>query len=97
VSDALFADALSLRQLGGGPQHGSARCPCLNLTPPGRAGLASNCLRVGLAAAFGRGGAFSVGSRGLDLVLPVWIEHTTSPLPRECSTTELRQQTPGGP
>ena len=27
------------------------------------------------------------------MVLPVWIEHTTSPLPRECSTTELRQQT----
>src|SRR5262245_6529346 len=26
------------------------------------------------------------------LVLPVWIEHTTSPLPRGCSTTELRQQ-----
>ena len=26
------------------------------------------------------------------VVLPVWIEHTTSPLPRECSTTELRQQ-----
>ena len=25
------------------------------------------------------------------MVLPVWIEHTTSPLPRECSTTELRQ------
>jgi hypothetical protein len=29
---------------------------------------------------------------GVLLVLPVWIEHTTSPLPRECSTTELRQQ-----
>ena len=27
-----------------------------------------------------------------NMVLPVWIEHTTSPLPRECSTTELRQQ-----
>ena len=27
-------------------------------------------------------------------MLPVWIEHTTSPLPRECSTTELRQQKP---
>src|SRR5262244_285267 len=26
------------------------------------------------------------------MVLPVWIEHTTSPLPRECSTTELRQR-----
>ena len=26
------------------------------------------------------------------MVLPVWIEHTTSPLPRGCSTTELRQQ-----
>ena len=26
------------------------------------------------------------------LVLPVGIEPTTSPLPRECSTTELRQQ-----
>src|SRR5262249_44815635 len=26
------------------------------------------------------------------LVLPVRIELTTSPLPRECSTTELRQQ-----
>lgn len=25
------------------------------------------------------------------MVLPVWIEHTTSPLPRGCSTTELRQ------
>jgi hypothetical protein len=30
--------------------------------------------------------------RGVQMVLPVWIEHTTSPLPRECSTTELRQQ-----
>src|SRR5262245_44739095 len=30
----------------------------------------------------------------IDLVLPVWIEHTTSPLPRECSTTELRQPVP---
>ena len=28
-----------------------------------------------------------------NLVLPVRIELTTSPLPRECSTTELRQQT----
>ena len=28
----------------------------------------------------------------LFLVLPVWIEHTTSPLPRGCSTTELRQR-----
>ncbi len=28
----------------------------------------------------------------LHLVLPVRIELTTSPLPRECSTTELRQQ-----
>jgi hypothetical protein len=27
-----------------------------------------------------------------ELVLPVRIELTTSPLPRECSTTELRQQ-----
>src|SRR5262249_2843632 len=27
-----------------------------------------------------------------NLVLPVRIERTTSPLPRECSTTELRQQ-----
>ncbi len=27
------------------------------------------------------------------LVLPVRIELTTSPLPRECSTTELRQRT----
>jgi hypothetical protein len=26
-----------------------------------------------------------------NLVLPVRIELTTSPLPRECSTTELRQ------
>src|SRR5262249_12986817 len=26
------------------------------------------------------------------MVLPVWIEHTHSPLPRECSTTELRQR-----
>ena len=34
-----------------------------------------------------------VGAAG-DLVLPVWIEHTTSPLPRECSTTELRQPVP---
>ena len=25
------------------------------------------------------------------LVLPEWIEHSTSPLPRGCSTTELRQ------
>ena len=25
------------------------------------------------------------------MVLPVGIEPTTSPLPRECSTTELRQ------
>src|SRR3974390_1214168 len=30
------------------------------------------------------------------VVLPVWIEHTTSPLPRECSTTELRQQARAG-
>ena len=29
-----------------------------------------------------------------ELVLPVRIELTTSPLPRECSTTELRQQRP---
>src|SRR6202521_5269638 len=29
------------------------------------------------------------------MVLPVWIEHTTSPLPRECSTTELRQRSGG--
>jgi hypothetical protein len=29
---------------------------------------------------------------GPGMVLPVWIEHTTSPLPRECSTTELRQR-----
>src|SRR5579872_6871619 len=27
-----------------------------------------------------------------NLVLPEWIEHSTSPLPRGCSTTELRQQ-----
>ncbi len=27
-----------------------------------------------------------------DVVLPVRIELTTSPLPRECSTTELRQR-----
>src|SRR5690348_4232257 len=27
------------------------------------------------------------------MVLPEWIEHSTSPLPRGCSTTELRQQT----
>src|SRR5581483_10113396 len=26
------------------------------------------------------------------MVLPEWIEHTTSPLPRGCSTTELRQR-----
>ena len=26
------------------------------------------------------------------VVLPEWIEHSTSPLPRGCSTTELRQQ-----
>jgi hypothetical protein len=26
------------------------------------------------------------------MVLPEWIEHSTSPLPRGCSTTELRQQ-----
>ena len=26
------------------------------------------------------------------MVLPVWIEHTTSPLPRGCSTTELRRR-----
>jgi hypothetical protein len=26
------------------------------------------------------------------LVLPEWIEHSTSPLPRGCSTTELRQR-----
>ena len=30
------------------------------------------------------------------MVLPVWIEHTTSPLPRECSTTELRQRAASG-
>src|ERR1700751_1111990 len=29
---------------------------------------------------------------GRNLVLPVRIELTTSPLPRECSTTELRQR-----
>src|SRR5262249_61987896 len=27
----------------------------------------------------------------ISLVLPEWIEHSTSPLPRGCSTTELRQ------
>jgi hypothetical protein len=27
----------------------------------------------------------------IEMVLPVGIEPTTSPLPRECSTTELRQ------
>src|SRR3974390_3367908 len=26
------------------------------------------------------------------MVLPEWIEHSTSPLPRGCSTTELRQR-----
>jgi hypothetical protein len=35
-------------------------------------------------------------SEAIDLwasvVLPEWIEHSTSPLPRGCSTTELRQQ-----
>src|SRR5262249_36521218 len=31
------------------------------------------------------------GKRLKNLVLPVGIEPTTSPLPRECSTTELRQ------
>jgi hypothetical protein len=31
------------------------------------------------------------------MVLPDRIELSTSPLPRECSTTELRQQTPGLP
>ena len=31
------------------------------------------------------------------LVLPVGIEPTTSPLPRECSTTELRQRPVRGP
>ena len=29
--------------------------------------------------------------RARKLVLPEWIEHSTSPLPRGCSTTELRQ------
>src|SRR6185369_61366 len=33
----------------------------------------------------------------VNLVLPVWIEHTTSPLPRGCSTTELRQRECAGP
>ena len=31
------------------------------------------------------------GDQGLKLVLPDRIELSTSPLPRECSTTELRQ------
>ena len=31
------------------------------------------------------------------MVLPVRIELTTSPLPRECSTTELRQRAAVGP
>ena len=34
-------------------------------------------------------------SRTPELVLPDRIELSTSPLPRECSTTELRQQTGG--
>ena len=34
---------------------------------------------------------FSANSIGW-MVLPVGIEPTTSPLPRECSTTELRQR-----
>lgn len=50
--------------------------------------------------------ASDVGSKGLarvkalnfsgKMVLPGRIELTTSPLPRECSTTELRQHRPGG-
>ena len=31
------------------------------------------------------------------MVLPEWIEHSTSPLPRGCSTTELRQRKARGP
>src|SRR5204863_1773213 len=41
-----------------------------------------------------RSGAAAVPSLAL-LVLPVRIELTTSPLPRGCSTTELRQRGPG--
>src|SRR5262245_3630458 len=38
-----------------------------------------------------------VGAWGcLSVVLPVRIELTTSPLPRGCSTTELRQRRAGG-
>ena len=33
-----------------------------------------------------------LGFSGAELVLPGGIEPTTSPLPRECSTTELRQR-----
>jgi hypothetical protein len=33
--------------------------------------------------------------RAAQMVLPEWIEHSTSPLPRGCSTTELRQRENG--
>ena len=39
-----------------------------------------------------RAGVKGGGKPWKNMVLPVWIDHTTSPLPRECSTTELRQQ-----
>ena len=62
------------------------RAPELAMTPgrPGRpAGRQHFRVRT-------RAGRNSIAA----LVLPVWIEHTTSPLPRECSTTELRQRAP---
>ena len=40
-----------------------------------------------------RGAASQTGGHyWCGMVLPEWIEHSTSPLPRGCSTTELRQQ-----
>ncbi len=52
---------------------------------------ANICIRVSRAGLAGDSSEICSAERRL-LVLPVRIELTTSPLPRECSTTELRQR-----
>ena len=58
----------------------------------------SSCIAIGDQGATrpvaGTGHAKGPRPRELEMVLPVRIELTASPLPRECSTTELRQQGP---
>ena len=77
----------------GSPAHGRptnvSRTARVNRVPDGLHVAASFCT-LGDGRRSDRGDK-TPGNIGISLVLPLRIELRTSPLPRECSTTELRQ------